>query len=80
MLDLILKLAFKKSWRADVDVNIKVEKEGSQNRFLRNAVSQTANPILLAVIGSKDDISVSDKLHNHSDYVLIWQKSQVACA
>ena len=31
------------------------------------------------VIGSKGEISGLNKLHDHSDYVLIWKKSQAAC-
>ena len=54
-------------------------KKENQDRFLRNIVLQTANPGLLAVTSSKGETSGLDKLHNHSDHVLIWQKSQAAC-
>ena len=52
------------------------EKEESQDRFLRNAVFQMANPALFAVTNSKGKTSVSDKLHDYSDHALIEQKSQ----
>ena len=47
-----------------------------QNQFLRDAVFEMVWFALLAVTGSKGKASVSDKLHDHSDYVLIWQKLQ----
>ena len=31
------------------------------------------------VVVFKDEISDLDKLHDHSNHVLIWQKSQAAC-
>ena len=50
--------------------------ERIQNPSLKNAVYQTAKPAVLALTGSKDETSVSDKLHDHSDYVFIQHKSQ----
>ena len=56
-------------------VHIDVEKEGSEDRSSRNAVFHTAKRALLAVTGSKGETSVLDKLHGHSDHVVIGRKA-----
>ena len=35
-----------------------------------------AQPAVLEVTGSKDETLISDKLHDHSDHVLIQKKAQ----
>ena len=57
--------------------DIEIEKE-SQNLPLRNVAFQMENPAFLTITNSNGKILVSDKLHHHSDYMLIWQKSQAA--
>ena len=42
----------------------------SKDQILENAVSQTAEPALLAVTGSKGKVSVSYKFHHHSNVVV----------
>ena len=59
--------------------NIEVEKEKSQDLPLRNVVFHMASPVFLTITSSNGKILVLDKLHHHSDYMLIWQKSQTAC-
>ena len=48
------------------------------NCLLSNSLasSQAVDPALLAIIGSKGETSVFNKLNDHTDYVLIQQKSQ----
>ena len=64
MLDCLRRQIFCKSWKADGDVHIKVEKEESKDRSLRNAVFWMASPALLAVTARKDK-------------TLVWKSSMI---
>ena len=57
-------------------VRIDVEKEGSHDRSLRNAVSQTSKAALLAVTVIKSETLILKKLHDHSDHVLKGKNPQ----
>ena len=65
----IRQMLFKPDWwvvfscqlsntRAVIRLNVK--KKGSRDRFLRNAASQTAEPTLIVVTGSKRETLVPD--------------------
>ena len=53
-----------------------VEKKRSQERSLRNTIFQASEPAWLDVTSGQDEASVSNKFHDHPDYVLVQQKSQ----
>ena len=55
---------------------IDIKKKVGQDRSLVNAVSQTSKPVLLAITGGKGEASIWDKLQDHPEHVLIWQKSR----
>ena len=55
---------------------IDVEKEGGQDRSLGNAVSQASQLARLTVVSCKGKASVANKLHNHTDPVLVQHKPQ----
>ena len=57
-------------------VYIHIKKEGSQDRSLGDAVSQTSKPALLAITNGESEASISNKLQDHPNHVLIRQKSQ----
>ena len=57
-------------------VCIDVEQEESQDRSLRDTVSQASEPASLAVTGGEGEAFVPGKLHNYSNHVLIRYKSQ----
>ena len=42
-----------------------------------DTVSETSKPVLLAVTHGEDEASISDKLQDYSDHVLIREKSQL---
>ena len=50
-----------------------IKKEKGQDRG--DAVSQTSEPASFAITGGKDETFISDKLQDHPNHVLIWQKS-----
>ena len=56
-------------------VYIDIKKEGSQDRSLGDAISQATKPALLAITGGEGKASISDKLQNYPDNVLIRKKS-----
>ena len=51
----------------------------SQQKMSGLALSWRHQSIPDPVIGSKGETSGLNKLRDHSDYVLIWKKSQAAC-
>ena len=53
-----------------------MKEEGGQDRSRRDTVSQTSKPALPVVAGGESEASISDKLKDHPDHVLIWEKSQ----
>ena len=54
---------------------INIKKEGGQDRSLGDFKSQTLKPALLAITSGEGETSMSHKLQDHSNHVLIWQKS-----
>ena len=57
-------------------MHIDIEKEGCQGRSLWDTVFQMSQPASLAVTGSKGETSIPDKFHDHTNHVLIREKSQ----
>ena len=57
-------------------VYIDIKKEEGQDQSLGDAVSHTLKPALLAITGGECKASISDKLQEHPNHVLIRQKSQ----
>ena len=51
--------------------------EGCQDRSPRDAVSQMSKPTLLAITDGENKASISDKLRDHSDHMLTWEKSKL---
>ena len=53
------------------------KKKKSKDQFPRSAISETAEPVLLAVATRKSETTVRLKFprHDHYNRVIIWQKS-----
>ena len=62
--------------RSCVGKIVYIKKEGCQDQSLVNAISQTSMPASLAITSGEGEASISDKLQDHFNHVLIWQKSQ----
>ena len=52
-------------------VYIDIKKEGDQDRSLGDAILQTSKPASLAITSGEDEASISDKLQDHLNHVLI---------
>ena len=52
-------------------VFIDFQKEGDKDHFLWEAVSQTSQPVSLAVTSSEREASILDKFHDHLDHLLM---------
>ena len=56
-------------------VYIDIKKQGGQDQSLGNAISHMSKPASLAITNGEGEASISDKLQDHPNYVLIWQRS-----
>ena len=56
-------------------ISMEVKRELGQNRSLRNAVSGTSENALLVTSNTGKSLDLG-KFHNHSNYVLMWKKSE----
>ena len=53
-----------------------IKKEGNQDRFVKDALSQTSKLVSLAAFSGKDEASILHQLQDYPDYVIIWERSQ----
>ena len=56
-------------------VYIDIKKEGGQDRCLGDAISPTSKPASLAITGDEGEASISNKLQDRPNHVLVRQKS-----